>query len=428
MLTMSLLVTLGLLGLVVDIGWAYWRREAARTAAESAAMAAIMAVGSGTDLTTCNANGVTCQDDTACAANLTSPPTTNIGAGCLYAQKNGFVNSGNQTVTIAAHGPDNVSPPVPNLTPTYWVSAIASETIPQLFSAILGQKNAVVKVRGTAAIFQKPTGACIYALDSGSGTAFDASGTPDIEASCGIYVNSSGSDAMVVGGSSAVVNASTIKIVGNYDTHGHPTLNPTPSINQAAAADPFASVPAVTVPSGHGCDTTTGITGTVTMPSDGYYVVCGGGFSMTGNPTVNLPAGIYVMKAGSIDLHNGTLTGTGVTFYLTGTFSGITINGNVDINLSAPTSGPTQGLIFYQDRSLSVGAFSTTINGGSNTLFNGSLYFPTTNLTYSGGANTANTYTAIVAWDLAFRGNSYFAADPNGAHTGIGVPTIAFID
>lgn len=427
MLTMSLVVTLGLLGLVVDIGWAYWRREAAKTAAESAAMAAIMSVSSST-ITACNSGGVTCQDETACPASLTSPPSTNILAGCLYAQQNGFVNSGKQTVTVAAHGPDNVGPPVAGVTPTYWVSVVVSETIPQTFSAILGQQNATVKVRGTAAIFQKNDGACIYALDTGSGTGLDASGTPDIETSCGIYVNSSGSSAMTVGGSSAVVNASTIKIVGNYDEHGHPSVNPTPSINQSVASDPFASVAAVSAPSGHGCDTTTGITGTVTMPSDGYYVVCGGGFSMTGNPTVNLPAGIYIMQAGSIDLHNGTLTGTGVTFYLTGTFSGITINGNVNVNLSAPTSGPTKGLLFYQDRSLANGAFSTTINGGSNTLFNGSLYFPTTNLTYSGGANTTNTYTAIVAWDISFRGNSYFAADPNGAHTGIGVPTIAFID
>ncbi len=431
LLTMSLVVTLGLLGLVVDIGWAYWRREAAKTAADSAAMAAVMAVSTST-LTTCNANGVTCQNDTACPASPVSPPTNNIGNGCLYAQKNGFVNSGKQTVTIQAHGPDNISPAGLNLTPTYWVTATVSEVIPVTFSAILGQKNATVAARGTAAIFQKPSANCIYALDPNADIGVDASGNPDVESSCGIYINSSASNALSVGGSKAVVNVSnggTINIVGSYSTNGHPTISPSPLVNQSPAADPFADVPPVTPPAGHAtCDSTTDLSsGNIVMPADGYFVDCGGGFSMSGNPTVNLPPGIYIMNGGSIALHNGTLTGSGVTFYLTGLFSGITIDGNVNVNLSAPTSGPTKGLIFYQDRSLAVGAFSTTINGGSTTLFNGSLYFPTTNITYSGGANTTNTYTAIVAWQIAFRGTSNFAKDTNGVHTGIGTPTIAFI-
>ncbi len=43
MITISLPVTLGLIGLVVDVGWAYYREEACRTAAQSAAFAAAMA-------------------------------------------------------------------------------------------------------------------------------------------------------------------------------------------------------------------------------------------------------------------------------------------------------------------------------------------------------------------------------------------------
>jgi len=39
MVALSIPVTLGMLGLVVDIGWAYWRREACLAAAQSAAIA-----------------------------------------------------------------------------------------------------------------------------------------------------------------------------------------------------------------------------------------------------------------------------------------------------------------------------------------------------------------------------------------------------
>src|SRR5579884_3946702 len=94
MVTLSLVVTLGLLGLVVDIGWAYWRKEACATAADSAVLAAARYVSANSSFT-CGSGGVTCQSDTACPASPSSPPTTNIGAGCLYAKQNGFVNSGN---------------------------------------------------------------------------------------------------------------------------------------------------------------------------------------------------------------------------------------------------------------------------------------------------------------------------------------------
>ena len=58
---------------------------------------------------------------------------------------------------------------------------------------------------------------------------------------------------------------------------------------------------------------------------------------------------------------------------------------------------------------------------------NGSRYFPTTNIAYSGGASTASTYTPLVAWDIAFQGTSYFALEPNGAHTGLNVPKVGLI-
>ncbi len=44
MLSLSMVVSLGTLGLVTDLGWMYWRKEAAESAAEAAAMAGVMQV------------------------------------------------------------------------------------------------------------------------------------------------------------------------------------------------------------------------------------------------------------------------------------------------------------------------------------------------------------------------------------------------
>src|SRR5579863_8855592 len=75
MMALTLPVTLGLIGLVVDVGWAYWRQEACRTAAQAAAYASAMAAYKSSNLTC--ASGVTCAATfTQCPSTPTSPPTT----------------------------------------------------------------------------------------------------------------------------------------------------------------------------------------------------------------------------------------------------------------------------------------------------------------------------------------------------------------
>ena len=314
-ISLSLVPMLGILGLIVDIGWAYWRREAARTAAQSAAVAAAMIASRAANFN-CG-SGVSCAaPDTACPVNP-SPATSAFMAGCLYARQNGFTATGRQNVVYQAN---TSSPPVAGITPAYWVSYTVSETIPTLFSAVLGQNWMQIKSRGTAAVFAQPTGACIYALDPAASGAVATVGTADVYASCGVYDNSNASDALTAKGNS-VIDATPAKITlsGGYDLNGHPTVTPAPLTYQPPTADPFASVPAPTVPSGR-CDST-GITGgTVSMPADHICVVCGGGISASGNPNITLSPGLYILKGGSIDLHNGSLTGTGVTIYMTAGF------------------------------------------------------------------------------------------------------------
>src|SRR5215217_7701413 len=124
----SLTATLGLLGLVVDVGWAYWRKEVCRAAAQSAVLAGAIAA---KDFSGCNIAGVSCQSETACPQNPTNE--TNIGVGCLYAKQNGFINLLKQTVTMAA---GTGTPPFTGVVADYWITATVGENIPQLFSAV----------------------------------------------------------------------------------------------------------------------------------------------------------------------------------------------------------------------------------------------------------------------------------------------------
>src|SRR5262245_56468764 len=91
--TLGLVTTLGSVSLVMDMGWAYYRKTNAMVAAEAAAIGAATAASVQTGFT-CGLN-VTCTESyTACPASPTSPPSDYLQSGCLYAKTNGFVNSG----------------------------------------------------------------------------------------------------------------------------------------------------------------------------------------------------------------------------------------------------------------------------------------------------------------------------------------------
>jgi hypothetical protein len=89
---------------------------------------------------------------------------TNIDNGCLYAQQNGFTAGGkNGRQNVLMHA-DVTSPPptAPGVVSQYWVTVRVTETIPQLFSSILGNNLGVTSSRATAALAKSvSTGALI---------------------------------------------------------------------------------------------------------------------------------------------------------------------------------------------------------------------------------------------------------------------------
>jgi hypothetical protein len=82
-----------------------------------------------------------------------------------------------------------------------------------------------------------------------------------------------------------------------------------------------------------------------------------GGISITGNAKVTFSPGTYILAGGGLAITgNSTIHGTGVTFYDTSStsfaYKPINITGNETGSLSAPTSGPMEAMLFFQDRSV----------------------------------------------------------------------------
>src|SRR5204863_5931465 len=88
MVTLSMILICGMLGLVVDLGWGFFVKRSAQSAADAAALAAARKAYSviGQQGTyTCGAN-LSCQAAALSCTNITN--SSNLYSGCLYAQQN----------------------------------------------------------------------------------------------------------------------------------------------------------------------------------------------------------------------------------------------------------------------------------------------------------------------------------------------------
>ena len=98
----------------------------------------------------------------------------------------------------------------------------------------------------------------------------------------------------------------------------------------------------------------------------------------------------------------------------------ITIAGGATVVLSAPSDGPLPGILFYHDRNGS-GNITHTLTGGANMQLNGIIYFPTTDLVFTGGAELNESASIIIADEVTFTGDVYlggFTTAPGNAILG----------
>ena len=89
--------------------------------------------------------------------------------------------------------------------------------------------------------------------------------------------------------------------------------------------------------------------------------------------------------------------------------------GGATANLTAPTTGDWQGILFFQARGDTT---ASTLVGGTGQALNGALYFPSAALTFTGGSSLTSTATTIISRTLSMVGNSYISAAANTNFTG----------
>jgi hypothetical protein len=370
------LLLLGLMGLGIDIGYIRYEKRLQQSAADSAALAGAAEIPYGTSfIGAAGIHGASLDGFTAASAQTGCPPTAPSGT------------VGSIAVTIN-------NPPCsgPHDGDSNYVESYVAMVQPTFFMKALGITTQTVTARAVAFWGSGISKNCVFTLGSPTDPieGITASGSPTVNApSCGIDDNGD----LRTNGADLDVTAGSVGVVGTDTNNGGGGITPTPITGIAPMGDPLATLtpPAVGTPIAFRSDNI--------IPGSTYNSIS------INNGTVNFPAGTYVVNGNMSIRGNSTVTGTGVTFYITNGGS-VTIHGTTHVQFSAPTSGSYEGILFYQDPN---DTSTATINGTSSSFFQGALYFPKASLDFGGNGTTFNSdaaYTVIVSAALAVSGNA----------------------
>jgi hypothetical protein len=435
---------LGFTGMAIDVGYLQWMRVRIQDAADAAVQAAIIEA-----------------ENNASSSTITTAAQNN-------AQLNGFQNGvNNVTVTVNMPPTQGVLSGQSNA-----VEAIVSQTVPTYFMGLFHLSSVTVNARAAGSWPSSGSGSgsgsgssagCVYVLDTNASD----SQVLNIQGSsptfnCGVVVESPNSQAVYLSGALTVTMGTgyTLGVVGpssctaaqpatqancgidytsNQDyicSTGHSTCTAAqePTANGIAnPGDPLANVSAPS-PSG------------ATLASKNYYdmnsppsgntlqpgVYCGGlTIGNTNGATYTLNPGTYFIAGGTLQFNStGTVSGNGVTFYLTSpadivsnggptcssslisptstTIAKVNINGQPNVTLKAPASGASSGIpgmLMFENRN-STTDNQPTIQGNSTTELTGAMYFKNSTLLFSGDNNGSSDYTMIVVKKLTINGQS----------------------
>jgi hypothetical protein len=272
---------------------------------------------------------------------------------------------------------------------------------------------------------------CVISLHPTASQATKTQGAAQVVLNgCSLYDNSAETGCALQVGGSGGITALSVEVVGNACGASNITTTDGLHTGQNPTNDPYAErqLPAMTgsclgSPSGNSYQ------GTVTL-NPGRYCK---GFSLNAGANVTLNPGIYYMDRGSFSINGGaSLTGNGVTIVFTSStgsnYADATVNGGANVNITAPSTGPTAGIAFFGDRDMPTGT-AFRFNGGATQVVGGAIYLSDGDVTFAGGANTTTGCTQLVASTITFTGNSNFALNCAGLGTGpIGTATARLVE
>jgi hypothetical protein len=245
---------------------------------------------------------------------------------------------------------------------------------------------------------------CVLALENTDTPGIPIGGSATVNLGCGMMSNAPSTTSIIANGAS-FVTASPVAAVGNVPPGNYATG----TVRQEYALplrDPYRNLPdppnisssntdARVQPNrsntfGPGTYRNIDISGTATFNPGVYYVTGSVNFGSQSNVTAN--GAVFILTATNIASNTSNV-------------ATVSMQGGAQLNMTAPGTGTYAGIMFYQDRRASNMA-TNIINGNSNSLLQGALYFPRQELQMNGTSGMNTRCIQMVARRIDWRGNT----------------------
>ena len=396
--TFALVAILGMAGLAIDGGNTFLDRRNAQNAADSAALAGAI-------------------------IRVNTPGGDWVGAILASAAENGYDNDG-ATNTVEVFSPPREGPYSNNIeyvevvitsrVRTYFARIVGRSENVNIVTAVIRTKPAVLKplLGENAIVSLAPTSEC------GKDKAFRVYEEATFEVSGGgVFINSNNKNCALIqeaSGSIYMRYKDPILIVGGVSIHNPRRISPVIKVgaSQISYPPPFL-MPEID------CKQSAQINEDLTSMSPGSW---SGKFPPVG--VTQLYKGVYCLENGFTANKNTHLFGDDVVIVMDdGDF---VINGEADIQISAPSEGKYQGLLIFvpmENKSRVV------LNGGVSSEFSGTILAPSSNILVKGNESKRGFHSQIIGYNIALSGdnNVVVVYDPKENYKALTMPELQLI-
>jgi hypothetical protein len=392
-LAVSLTAIIGVVALGLDGGRLMEERRRAQAAADAAALAGAK---EGYDER---------------RQNPTRPPspTLVVQAATDALARCGYVSDG-VTITVSVQiGPTSGSF---KGNPSY-LEVIVESRVKATFGRIFTSTDPTVRARAVSRFKRNNMGLVALQPNGPDGLVIKGNATLKVVREP-IQVNSDSNHACHVTGN-ASIEAQQLNVVGNLaggmlGKLGGLLGGGTVTTGADTEPDPLASLPVPVITGMPVCSTSCVWCSSSTTLQPGIYH---GGLVINGG-TTTLDPGIYIIDGGGVQVAGqGALAGSGVLIYNTGgnQAGSLSIQGQGSVNLSAPTSGPYNGVCIFQDRA---GTQAVQLGGKGNLSINGIIYARAAAVNVTGnGAVDGTILGSIICNNFAAKGGGSIVLNPN---------------
>ena len=394
----ALPLLMGSTGFAIDtLQLAFWKRQMQR-AADSASLAGVHAIVQGGASGQAIANDLDEHIDTDLSHNETpqiSPADIVHGSFA-----NGRVVAGS---TCGSRGAFTG----PCYDKAVQVTLTSERRLP--FMSLFTGASSTIKATATSAIIESGR-FCLVSLYDGTDPGIRSSGNVTLDLGCGIVTNSRSEDAVLINGGSGDITASPISAVGGIDadsfTDDTVTMPYSPMFR-----DPYAGLPDPVLPQPCGGALTVNDNMTIEAGDPN----CFSSVTVKNGATLTIKSDKFFVNDGTLTI-KGTVKseGNGTTLIMMGDHSDLTTNGGGKLQLTAPNSGPYQGIALFRERgAANPGNQGIHLTGGTDVVLNGAVYAPSTDITLGGNGAMGAVCVQIVGRKLWFHGNPELVNDCN---------------